>query len=140
MAIPTSTINQKIKFNCTPEQIYEAFMDSKKHSKFTDTKSVLDPKVGGKFVCGDGYMKGKTIELIPNQKIVQTWNADQENWPKKHFSEIILFFKEKNEGTELQFTHDGVPEVCVKDIEKGWYKYYWDPLKEYFNKLNKKKK
>ncbi len=35
------------------------------------------------------------------------------------------------DGTELEFTHENVPEEFEKEIEKGWEDYYWKPLKKY---------
>ena len=74
------TIKQKIIFKATPEDVYEALMDSKKHSKFTGSKAVISRRVGGKFTCYDGSLSGETIELVANKRIVQRWRSD--DWPE----------------------------------------------------------
>lgn len=36
---------------------------------------------------------GKFEELVPNEKIVQTWRYSQ--WPSGHFSNVVIEFIEK---------------------------------------------
>lgn len=119
-------------FNATPSAVYEAFMDSKTHSKFTNSKCVLSTKVGGKFVCGDGYMTGKNLELVKGKKIVQTWAA--QGWPAGHESKITLNLKKVASGTQLHFFHSHVPDKAVKSITEGWKSFYWEPMKKMFTK------
>jgi hypothetical protein len=38
------------------------------------------------------------------------------------------------EGTEISMIHSEVPAEQADDIEQGWIDFYWEPLKEYFNK------
>ena len=52
-------------------------MDSKKHGEFTGDKAKIDPKVGGKFSAWDGYILGKTLELEPFKRIVQSWRTTE---------------------------------------------------------------
>ena len=40
------TIKQTAEFKVSSKEVYEALMDSKKHSKFTGQKSVISQKVG----------------------------------------------------------------------------------------------
>ena len=77
MVVQTKKILKNLIFKAKPDEIYEAWMDSKKHTKFTESKAKISNEVGGNFVCGNGYMKGKSIELIPGEKIVQQWQADE---------------------------------------------------------------
>ena len=47
MAIKTGTIKQKILLPASPFEVYDAFIDEKKHSIFTGSKATCDPTVGG---------------------------------------------------------------------------------------------
>jgi uncharacterized protein YndB with AHSA1/START domain len=49
MSVKVTTIRQKTLIPATPNEVYEAFMDSRKHSEFTGSKATCNPKVGGKF-------------------------------------------------------------------------------------------
>jgi uncharacterized protein YndB with AHSA1/START domain len=40
-----------VRFNASPEAIYNALMDSRMHSAFTGAPTKIDPKVGGRFTA-----------------------------------------------------------------------------------------
>jgi uncharacterized protein YndB with AHSA1/START domain len=60
----TTTIKQVVFIPAKPEEIFEAFVDEKKHAEFTGAKASSDPKVGGIFIAWDGYI----LENILNWK------------------------------------------------------------------------
>jgi activator of HSP90 ATPase len=126
------TVKQTITFKANPHEVYEALMDSRKHAKFTGSKASISRKVGGKFSVFDGYSEGTNIELIQDQKIVQTWHAS--DWPEGHYSKVTFSLKEINGGTKLTFTQAGVPEEQYDDISQGWRDFYWMPMKEMLEK------
>jgi uncharacterized protein YndB with AHSA1/START domain len=57
------TIRQKVIVPGFPNEVYDAFMDAKKHSAFTGSKGTCDLRVGGAFTAWDGYISGKNLEL-----------------------------------------------------------------------------
>lgn len=124
----TKTINQKVSFNASPHQVYEALMDEAKHSKFTSGPAQVSREIGGKFSAYGGYCSGTNIELIPDEKIVQNWRAG--SWSEGHQSKITLILTETPEGTELTFTHEGVPADDVEGISEGWHLNYWNPIRK----------
>ncbi len=128
------TLKQKILFKTTPHEIYEAFMDSRKHSEFTGCKAKIIREIGGKFAIDEDYITGTTLELVPDEKIVQSWRANDKNWPKNHFSTLNIMLIEEKEGTRLDLIQDGVPEECYEAINKGWNMHYWEPLKKFLEK------
>ena len=71
----TETIRQTHFILASPEKVYDAFVDPKKHSAFTGARAVGRAKVGGQFTAWDGYIWGKTVEIIPGKKIIQTWRT-----------------------------------------------------------------
>ncbi|KKN47675.1 hypothetical protein LCGC14_0660640 [marine sediment metagenome] len=130
----TGIIEQEITIKCTPHEIYEAFMDSKIHSKFTEGKAKISRDIGGNFSVFEGSINGKNIELIQDQKIVQSWRSDGDNWPKGYYSTITIILKLTDEGTLIKFTHVDIPEGAIKSVKEGWNTYYWEPLKELLEK------
>jgi activator of HSP90 ATPase len=135
MKFKTSTIEQKIIIHASPEEVYEAFMNPKIHSKFTGSKVKGKPEVGEKFTASDGYIMGKNLELEKGKKIVQEWKTSE--WPSNYPSSIFkLTFKKTEGGTEVNMTHSKVPTEQVEDYRQGWIDYYWKPLKEYFKEKN----
>jgi len=128
----TKTIRQSVTFKASPHDVYEALMDSKKHSEFTGSKVSISRKVGGKFNVYDGDIEGLNLVLVPNQKIVQSWRYG--DWPKGHYSKATFSLKEIPSGTRLTFTQTGVPEQFYDDIAQGWRDYYWGPMREMLEK------
>jgi activator of HSP90 ATPase len=132
--IKEKSIEQEIIIKSSPHEIYEAFMDSKKHSKLTESKAKVSREVGGDFSIFEGSLSGKNVELIQDKKIVQTWRSDGENWPKGYYSTITLLLELVEQGTLIKFTHVDIPEASYESVKEGWDTYYWEPLKEMFEK------
>jgi activator of HSP90 ATPase len=128
----TKTIKQSVTIKASPHDVYEALMDSKKHSKFTGGKASISRKAGGKFTAYDGYAEGVNLELIPDKKFVQTWRAD--DWPEGHYSRVTFAFAKVKEGTKLTFIQTDVPEDQYDAVAGGWKEYYWAPMKEMLEK------
>lgn len=128
-----TTIKQKVTVPATPDQVYDAFMDAKKHSAFTGSKATCNPEVGGKFTAWDGYISGKNLELEKGKKIVQEWIST--DFPQGFSpSRLELTFTKTRGGTEISMVHSNVPEEQANDIAEGWHEFYWKPLKKYFKK------
>ncbi|MFH0748821.1 MAG: SRPBCC family protein [Candidatus Bathyarchaeota archaeon] len=126
-----STIKQKVVIPTTPNDVYDALIDAKKHSAFTGSKAICDPKVGGKFTAWDGYIKGKNLELDKGKKIVQEWMTTE--WPSGYPpSRLELTLRKINDATEISMVHSNVPAEQVDNYTQGWTDFYWKPLKEYF--------
>ncbi len=128
----TKNIRQSVTFKATPHQVYELVMDAKKHARFTGSEVRMSRKVGGKFSIWGGEMVGVNLELVPDEKIVQSWRYS--DWPEGHFSKVTFSLKAVENGTRLTFTQTGVPEQFYDDIAHGWRDYYWAPMKEMFEK------
>ena len=126
----TKTIKQIILIPATPEEVYDALIDEKKHAEFTGAKAKIDPKVGGKFTAWDGYIFGKNIELVKGKKIVQEWETTE--WPDYPPSKAEFVLRKKGDGTELTMIHSKVPAEQAEEYKKGWTDFYWKPIKKYF--------
>jgi activator of HSP90 ATPase len=126
----TKNIEHKVVFNASPDEVYDALINEKKHAQFTGEPAKLRPKAGAAFTCYEGYITGITLELEPGKKIVQAWRS--RDWPAGHYS-IVTFALAKKSGntTELHFTQIGVPADDYADKNKGWRTHYWEPLKKF---------
>ncbi len=118
-------------FKASPHDVYEALMDSKKHSKFTGAKANISRDTGRKFTAYDGYIEGVNVKLITDKKIVQKWHGS--DWPDEHYSIATFELKKSGKGTKLIFTQTDVPEEHYELINKGWVEHYWDKMKEEFD-------
>ena len=128
-------IHQSVTFKATPHEVYEALMDSRKHAKFTGSKATISRKVGGKIMAYDGFISGENLELVSDQKIVQSWHGS--DWPAAHMSKVTFKLAPVKGGTRLTFTHSGVPDAHYAGIKQGWIDSYWTPMKAMLETLNR---
>jgi activator of HSP90 ATPase len=124
-------LRQTVTFKAKANAVYELLMDAKKHSALAGDEAKISRRVGSKFDIG-GYIQGTNLELVPDQKIVQTWRY--EDWPKGHYSTATFSFKEEKGKTKMTFTQVGIPAQFYEDIKQGWIDYYWTPMKELLEK------
>lgn len=131
--IKTKDLKQTVEFeNVSPHDIYEALMDSKKHSQLTGDRASISRQMGGRSTAFGDWLEAINVELIPDKKIVQRWRGS--DWPKGHYSLATFEIKEKTDnGSILIFTQIGIPEDKFDDISDGWYEHYWDKIKEKSN-------
>jgi activator of HSP90 ATPase len=129
--LKTTTIRQKEFIPAKPVEIYDAFLNEKKHAEFTGARATCDRRVGGKFTAWDGYISGKNIKLENGRRIVQEWKTTE--WPAGCRPSLIeITFKPKGEGTVVTMIQKDVPSVQAGNYRQGWTDYYWMPLKKYF--------
>jgi len=133
MKAKVRTIKQKVVIPASPKEVYEAYVDPKKHSEFTGSKATGKPVVGGKFTAWDGYIFGKYLELDDGKRVVQEWTST--DFPEGSGpSRLELCFNKVPKGTELIMVQSNVPEEQADEAAEGWKEWYWNPLKEYFSK------
>lgn len=134
MKIKLTSFRQQVILETNPKEIFDQLMNSKKHSLFSGGKAVIGKKEGDSFSVYDGYAYGKNVELVKNQKIVQTWRAEEEGWPADCMSLITFELKPIGENkTKILFKHENLPSALSDNFKKGWKDYYWEPLKAKYN-------
>ena len=136
MKAKVRTIKQKVVIPASPKEVYEAYVDPKKHSQFTGSKATGKAVVGGKFTAWDGYIFGKYLELDDGKRVVQEWTST--DFPEGSGpSRLELCFNKVPKGTELVMVQSDVPEEQADETAEGWIEWYWNPLKEYFSNQSK---
>jgi activator of HSP90 ATPase len=124
------TIHQEIEFDATPQQLYEALLDSKQFTEFSGRPAEINREVGGAFSLFKGHIVGRNVELVPNERIVQAWRV---TWPEGTYSTVRFDLKSQGSGTHLVFDHMGFPEGLHDHLAAGWEENYWSLLKKYFH-------
>lgn len=123
-------ILQKFRIHASPADVYEVFMDSRKHAAFTGSAARISRKPGGVVSTYDGYVEARNIELVPGSRIVQSWRAT--DWPAGAYSLITLELHSAGHGaTTVTFQQFGIPDKAWRSIERGWKDHYWTPLAEW---------
>jgi len=117
----------------SPQEIYEAWLDSVVHSEMTGGEASMSDATGAQVSAWDGYITGRNLELVPGERIVQSWRTTQ--FTNEHEdSQIIVTLEAVEDGTLLTLEHTNVPDAQKSYEEGGWQKHYFDPMKEYFAK------
>src|SRR3984957_19489575 len=83
-----------------PQSIYRAWLDTRRHSAMTGGTAVMSSQLGAKISAWDGYISGANIELVPGERIVQTWRTTKfaETDPD---STITVHLLSTRDGTRL---------------------------------------
>jgi uncharacterized protein YndB with AHSA1/START domain len=129
-------------FKASRKRVYDALTDAKQFDKvvmLSDAmKSGMAPGMkpveigreeGGVFAAFGGYVTGRQIELVPNERIVQAWRAG--SWGPGVYSIAKFQLMEEGPGTKLVFDHTGFPKGEAEHLVQGWKTNYWAPLEKF---------
>ena len=134
-----NTIELIVELDASPEEVFRAISDPQELTKWFPDAAVLEPKVGGKFMLSfykdspngrmkksdrDFINKGRVLEIVPNRKLVHTWQ-----WTEfGGFPETVVkweLVEIGNNKTRLTLTHSGFTgreegPASMQDHNKGW--------------------
>jgi uncharacterized protein YndB with AHSA1/START domain len=114
----------------SPEEIYEAWLDSEEHSRMTGGQAKVSPNVGDTFEAWDGYIQGKNLELEYPRRILQEWRTTEFDETEKD-SRLEILLDPAGEGTSVTIRHSDLPEHGMQ-YQQGWIDAYLLPMKTYF--------
>ena len=133
------SIHDETVFKATRKRVYEALTDAKQFHQVTQlsaaVKSGMAPgnvpaeirnEAGGAFSLFGGYISGRNIELVPNERIVQAWRAG--SWGPGIYSIARFELVEQGSETKIVFDHTGFPKGEAEHLAEGWRINYWEPL------------
>ena len=123
-------IHQELVFNATPERVYDTLTDQVRFSKLTGGLTAeISRDAGGAFSLFGARIKGRNVELVPNERIVQAWRS--ESWEQGLYSIARFELMPQGTGTKLVFDHTGFPKGQAEHLAIGWRANYWDPLAKF---------
>jgi activator of HSP90 ATPase len=136
-------IHQEPVFTASPKRIYAALTDAKQFQKMQlmsgamkaadlvarPAEISLEP--GGPVTLFGGYVTGRQIELVADQRIVQAWRPG--NWPAGTYSIVKLELVAQGAGTKIVFDHTGFPAGDGESLASGWKEHYWEPLQKFLS-------
>lgn len=122
-----------VVISATPAEIYKAWLSTKGHALMTGSAAKVSGRAGGRFTAWDGYISGRTLELEPDQRIVQAWRTTEflDDAPDSHL-EVSL--EKVKSGTKVSLTHTGLPSGTAAAYKQGWRDFYFTPMKAYLGK------
>jgi activator of HSP90 ATPase len=135
-----SAIHQEPGFPAAPARVYAALLDPRQFDRIVELSGVLqamhlqragsriNPHVGGAFALFGGYITGRQLELVRNQRIVQAWRAA--SWPAGIHSVARFELQAHEAGCRIVFDHTGIPAEEAKSLAEGWQSHYWEPMRK----------
>jgi activator of HSP90 ATPase len=132
------SIHQEALFKANRKRVYEALTDAKQFDKVIQLSGVMQSmhlpdkpaeisrEVGGAFTLFGGYIMGRHVELVPNERIVQAWRTG--GWAPGVYSIAKFELVEQGSGTRIVFDHTGFPKGEAEVLASGWKAHYWEPL------------
>ena len=137
----SEAIHQEVAFKASRKRVYEALTDSALFDKVVklsmavaggmklgDKPTMISKEVGGAFSLFGGYISGRHVELVADQRIVQAWRAG--SWDPGGYSIARFELKDDGAGTKLIFDHLGFPTGEGPHLLEGWNGNYWEPIKK----------
>jgi activator of HSP90 ATPase len=119
-------------FSATPEELFNAWLDSSTHSDMTGGKAVVSDTVGEGFSTWNGYISGKNLELEYPTKILQSWRTSEFTEADPD-SMLEIRFEKQGDQTQLTINHSVLPEHGMQ-YKQGWVDSYFTPMKDFFSK------
>jgi len=131
-------IHQEPVLQASRKRVYEALTDAKQFDKVIQLSGVLESmhlgskpaeisrEVGGAFTLFGGYITGRHVELVSNERIVQAWRTG--GWAPGIYSIAKFELVEQGSGTKIVFDHTGFPKGEAEVLASGWKAHYWEPL------------
>jgi len=115
----------------SPAEIYQAWLDSIIHSEMTGGDANMSEEVGADVSAWDGYITGRNLELVPGERIVQSWRTTEFDDAYED-SIVTILLQETDDGTLLTLEHSNVPDAQKSYEEGGWQSNYFEPMIAYF--------
>src|ERR1035437_5463456 len=102
------TIEQSIRFSASARELYDIYLDPRRHAAVTGAPVKISAKPNSKFTAFNGMLAGTTLFAIPGQLIVQRWRS--ENFYDSDLDSIlILRFVQDGKRGRIDLVHPTVP-------------------------------
>jgi activator of HSP90 ATPase len=134
------SIHQEALIKADRKRVYDALMDEKQFDKIVELSGAMiqtgvghkpaqiSHEAGGGFSIFGGYITGRHIELIRNERIVQAWRVG--SWNPGIYSIARFELVDEGGATKIVFDHTGFPMGAGQHLAEGWKMHYWNPLQK----------
>jgi activator of HSP90 ATPase len=135
----SESIHQELTFKASCRQVYEALTSASRFDALTRLSdavtlvtapgakaTTISREVGGPFTLFGGYITGRHLEMVPNERLVQAWRAGR--WKPGDYSVVKFALAAQGAGCRLLLDHRGFPEGQGASLASGWGIHYWVPL------------
>jgi activator of HSP90 ATPase len=136
------SIHMENVFAASRKRVYDALTDAKQFNEIVKLSAAMKSgmikdmssaeisrEVGGAFKLFGGFIIGRQLELLPNERIVQAWRVSY--WDAGAYSITKFTLAEEGAGTKIIFDHTGFPKGDAENLVTGWKGNYWEPLAKF---------
>lgn len=116
-------------FEVSPQRLYQAWLSPEEHGHMIGAGATAE--ADGRFTAWDGYISGRTLETVPNARVVQAWRTTDftDDAPD---SRLEVRFEPDGHGTKLILEHSNIPDGLGAQYEEGWDEHYFQPMARFF--------
>lgn len=118
----TSTLHLEPTFNTTAEQLYITLLDPQRVSAWSRSNAQIQASEGSEFLLFGGSISGQILQLVPNERIRQSWRLD--SWRSGHFAELDIQLKQGAGETTMVVKWSGIP-IGEEDRVRGNFEDYY---------------
>jgi activator of HSP90 ATPase len=136
------SIHMENVFAASRKRVYDALADAKQFNEIVKLSAAMKSgmikdmspaeishEVGGAFKLFGGFIIGRHLELVPNERIVQAWRVSY--WDAGAYSIVKFALTEEGAGAKIIFDHVGFPKGDAENLVTGWKGNYWEPLAKF---------
>lgn len=131
MAETYHTIELEEGFRCQPANLYEALLDERLVSQYTQSPARIELKQGGSFSLFDGSITGTLTALDPPHSFTETFRFKE--WKEDELSTVtVTLTAVDRQTTRLTLKQTHVPEHdrygnrdVASKVEQGWRMYFF---------------
>jgi activator of HSP90 ATPase len=136
------SIHMENVFAASRKRVYDALTDAKQFNEIVKLSAAMKSgmikdmspaeishEVGGAFKLFGGFIIGRHLELLPNERIVQAWRVSY--WDAGAYSIVKFVLAEEGGGAKIIFDHTGFPKGDAENLVAGWKGNYWEPLAKF---------
>ena len=135
----SDAIHQEVTFKASKARVYAVLTDAVLFDKVVHQsdamKNGMPPgapatsiarSAGGAFTLFGGFITGRQLELIADQRVVQAWRSS--GWKPGMYSIVRFELMDQGTGCKLVFDHTGFPAGEAQHLADGWKVNYWQPM------------
>jgi uncharacterized protein YndB with AHSA1/START domain len=125
-------IKQRVRFGgVTAEELFETYVDARKHANAVASSAVISAKEGSAFsVFGPNGVRGRMLRVVPGRLVVQAWRSNQFK-DEDADSIVTIAFTVTSAGGQLDLFHANLPERLRESTADGWREMYWNSWRRY---------
>lgn len=132
-------IHQEVPIGASCARVYQALTDARAFDALTRLSdavalvtapnakaTAVSARAGAPFTLFGGYITGRNLELVSDQRLVQAWRTG--GWDAGEYSIVRFTLRTQDAGCLVTLDHRGFPRSQGESLAYGWRAHYWEPL------------